>query len=240
LALCGCGLVVPVYLCVLVVNMKNLKEMAAREALAYIENHQVIGVGTGSTVNCFIDELAKIRHRIDACVASSRATETRLRALGIPVIDLNVADDLPIYIDGADEVNARCEMIKGGGGALTREKIIASAAREFVCIVDESKVVQSLGAFPIGVEVLPIARSYVARELVKLGGDPVYREGFVTDNGNIILDVYSMPVGCLPKTLEDTINTIPGVVENGIFGSRLADRVIVAGQNGIRMLSVLA
>ena len=132
-------------------------------------------------------------------------------------------------------MNGRCELIKGGGGALTREKIIASVAKQFICIVDETKVVQHLGAFPIAIEVIPMARSYVARELVKLGGDPVYRDGFVTDNGNIILDVHNMPLGCLPKTLEDTINTIPGVVENGIFGSRLADQVIVSGQHGIRV-----
>lgn len=217
--------------------MVNLKAMAAHEALAYVGDNLIIGVGTGTTVNFFIDELAKIRHQIDACVASSFATETRLRALGIPVIDLNVAADVAVYIDGADEVNARCEMIKGGGGALTREKIIASVAQQFICIVDETKVVQHLGAFPIAIEVLPIARSYVARELVKLGGDPVYRDGFVTDNGNILLDVYNMPLGCLPKTLEDTINTIPGVVENGIFGSRLADNVIVAGHGGVKVYS---
>jgi len=215
--------------------MNDLKEKAAHAALAYLGDNMIIGVGTGSTVNYFIDELAKIRHRIDACVASSHATEARLRAIGIPVIDLNVADDLPVYIDGADEVNARCELIKGGGGALTREKIIASAAREFICIVDETKFVQHLGAFPIAIEVIPLARSYVARELVKLGGDPVYRDGFVTDNGNIILDVHNMPLGCLPKTLEDTINTIPGVVENGIFGSRLADKVLVAGREGVKV-----
>ena len=215
--------------------MDSLKANAAHAALAYIGDNLIIGVGTGSTVNYFIAELEKIRHRIDACVASSNATEARLRAAGIPVIDLNVADDVAVYIDGADEVNGRCELIKGGGGALTREKIIASVAKQFICIVDETKVVQHLGAFPIAIEVIPMARSYVARELVKLGGDPVYRDGFVTDNGNIILDVHNMPLGCLPKTLEDTINTIPGVVENGIFGSRLADQVIVSGQHGIRV-----
>ena len=228
-------MVVPVYLCVLVIAMDNLKANAAHKALAYIGDNLIIGVGTGSTVNYFIDELAKIRHRIDACVASSNATEARLRAAGIPVIELNVANELIVYIDGADEVNARCEMIKGGGGALTREKIIASVAKQFICIVDEGKFVQHLGAFPVAVEVIPMARSYVARELVKLGGDPVYRDGFITDNGNIIIDVYNMSLGCLPKTLEDTINTIPGVVENGIFGSRLADKVIVAGKGGVRV-----
>ncbi len=218
--------------------MDNLKAKAAHAALSYIDDNLIIGVGTGSTVNYFIEELAKIKHRIDACVASSHATEARLRALGLPVIELNAADDVAVYIDGADEVNPRCELIKGGGGALTREKIIASVAQQFICIVDKSKFVQHLGAYPIAVEVIPMARSYVARELVKLGGDPVYRDGFVTDNGNIILDVYSMPLGCLPKTLEDTINTIPGVVENGIFGSRLADKVLIADEQGVKTYSL--
>ena len=219
--------------------MSNLKLKAAQAALADVgdDDNLIIGVGTGSTVNDFIDELAKIRHRIDACVASSNATEARLRAIGIPVIDLNAAGDLTVYIDGADEVNARCEMIKGGGGALTREKIIASVAKKFICIVDETKFVQNLGLFPIAIEVIPMARSYVGRELVKLGGDPVYRDGFLTDNGNIILDVHNMTLGCLPKTLEDTINTIPGVVDNGIFGSRLADKVLVAGKDGMKVYS---
>ena len=219
--------------------MSNLKLKAAQAALADVgdDDNLIIGVGTGSTVNYFIDELAKIRHRIDACVASSNATEARLRAIGIPVIDLNAAGDLTVYIDGADEVNARCEMIKGGGGALTREKIIASVAKKFICIVDETKFVQNLGLFPIAIEVIPMARSYVGRELVKLGGDPVYRDGFLTENGNIILDVHNMTLGCLPKTLEDTINTIPGVVDNGIFGSRLADKVLVAGKDGMKVYS---
>lgn len=215
--------------------MKELKAMAAHAALEYIKDAQVIGVGTGSTVNYFIDELAKIRQRIDACVASSVETARRLQAAGICVIDLNAADDLLIYVDGADEVNARGELIKGGGGALTREKIIASVAREFICIVDETKFVKQLGAYPIAVEVIPMARSYVARELVKLGGDPAYREGVVTDNGNIIIDVYNMTLGCLPKTLEEAINSIPGVVENGIFGTRLADKVFVASCNGVNL-----
>lgn len=213
--------------------MNALKAAVAREALTYIGDNQIIGIGTGTTVNYLIEELVHIRHRIDACVASSNATEQRLRALGIPVIELSAVDRMPFYIDGADEVNMRFEMIKGGGGALTREKIIASVAEKFICIVDESKVAKHLGHFPIAIEVIPMARSYVGRELVKLGGDPVYREGFITDNGNIILDVHNMPLGCLPKTLEDTINTIPGVVENGIFGSRLADILLVAGTAGV-------
>lgn len=215
--------------------MSELKAKAAHAALEYIEDAQIIGVGTGSTVNYFIDELAKIKQRIDACVASSVDTAHRLKAAGIAVIDLNAADELLIYVDGADEVNARGELIKGGGGALTREKIIASVAREFICIVDETKFVKQLGAYPVAVEVIPMARSYVARELVKLGGDPAYREGVITDNGNIIIDVYNMALGCLPKTLEDAINNIPGVVENGIFGTRLADKILVANHKGVAL-----
>jgi len=217
--------------------MNALKARAALAALDYLDDVQIIGVGTGTTVNYFIDALATIKHRIDACVTSSVASETRLRALGIPVVDLNTVDALSIYVDGADEVNARCESIKGGGGALTREKIVASVATQFICIVDETKWVKQLGAFPIAVEVIPMARSFVARELVKLGGDPVYRQGFVTDNGNIILDVHNMLVGCLPMTLEDLINNIPGVVENGIFGHRLADHVLVARSTGVTTYS---
>lgn len=212
--------------------MNELKQQAATAALAYLEDEMIVGVGTGSTVNCFIEQLALIKHRIDACVASSKATEARLRAAGIPVIDLNAAVELAIYIDGADEVNQRREMIKGGGGALTREKIIATVAKTFICIVDESKVVNRLGAFPLAVEVMPIARSFVARELVKLGGDPAYREGFTTDNGNIILDVYNLDI-ITATTLEDAIKLIPGVVDSGLFGRRLADKVIVAGSKGI-------
>lgn len=209
--------------------MNTLKALAAKAALAYLEDDMVIGVGTGSTVNYFIDELAAMKHRIEACVASSKATEARLRAAGIPVIDLNVANEVPIYVDGADEVNERHEMIKGGGGALTREKIIATVARKFICIVDESKVVKHLGAFPLAVEVIPLARSFVARELVKLGGDPEYREGFISDNGNIILDIYNLDIK-VAASLEESIKLIPGVVENGLFAKRLADIVLVASE----------
>ena len=215
--------------------MSDLKEKAAKAALAYIEDNMIVGVGTGSTVNYFIKELAVMKHRIDACVASSIATERLLREMGIPVIDLNVAGDVPVYIDGADEVNARREMIKGGGGALTREKIIATVARRFICIVDDSKLVDHLGEFPIAVEVLPLARSFVAREVVKLGGDPEYREGFVTDNGNIILDVFNLKMN-EPRALEEAINRIPGVVENGLFAKRLADEVLVASDNEVIVL----
>jgi ribose 5-phosphate isomerase A len=214
--------------------MSILKAQAAKAALAYLDDNMIIGVGTGSTVNYFIEELAAIKHRIDACVASSKATENRLRAAGIPVIDLNSASDLPIYIDGADEVNESYEMIKGGGGALTGEKIIAAVARQFICIVDESKLVKRLGSFPLAIEVLPMARSFVAREIVKLGGDPEYREGFISDYGNIILDVYNLEI-TVASALEEAINLIPGVVENGLFAKRLADKVIVATEKGLRV-----
>jgi ribose 5-phosphate isomerase A len=215
--------------------MSTLKALAAKAALAYVEDDMIIGVGTGSTVNYFIDELAAIKHRIDACVASSKATEARLRAAGIPVIDLNATKDLAIYVDGADEVNDRYEMIKGGGGALTREKIIATVANQFICIVDESKLVRHLGAFPLAIEVLPMARSYVAREIVKIGGDPEYREGFVTDNGNIILDVSNLEI-TNAKELEEQFKLIVGVVETGLFAKRLADKIIIAGESGITTL----
>lgn len=215
--------------------MSDLKIKAAKAALDYIENDTVVGVGTGSTVNFFIKELATIKHKIDACVASSKATEARLRAEGIPVIDLNSVQELPVYIDGADEVLTHGEMIKGGGGAHTREKIVAEVARKFICIVDESKVVKQLGQFPLAIEVIPQARSMVARHLVQLGGDPEYRDGFVTDNGNIILDVFNLNFDNMPA-LEDRLNTIPGVVENGLFAHRLADIILVASHEGIKKL----
>lgn len=217
--------------------MSELKIKAAKAALAFIEDDMIVGVGTGSTVNFFIKELAAIKHRIDACVASSKATEALLRAAGIPVIDLNSVPDLSIYIDGADEVTEQGSMIKGGGGAHTREKIVANVAKQFICIVDESKVVKHLGAFPVAVEVIPMARSFVARQLVKLGGDPEYREGFITDNGNIILDVFNLTINT-PMALEDSINVIPGVVENGLFAHRMADRVLVAGVGGVSQLNL--
>lgn len=215
--------------------MNELKIKVAQAALQYVEDNMILGIGTGSTINYFIHELAKIKHRIDACVASSNATEQLLRAAGISVIDLNSASELPLYIDGADEVTAQGQMIKGGGGALTREKIVANVADKFICIVDESKVVTHLGAFPIAVEVIPMARSYVARQLVSLGGDPEYREGFITDNGNIILDVFNFPMESLNE-LEKNINNIPGVVENGLFTSRIADTVLVASNQVVYSL----
>ncbi|MBI2785547.1 MAG: ribose-5-phosphate isomerase RpiA [Legionella longbeachae] len=213
--------------------MSDLKIRVAKAALEYIEDEAVVGVGTGSTVNFFIKELTKIKHKIDACVSSSKATEALLRAEGIPVIDLNSVEDLTIYIDGADEVTESGEMIKGGGGAHTREKIVAQVSQKFICIVDESKLVRQLGNFPVAVEVIPSARSLVARQLVQLGGDPEYREGFVTDNGNIILDVFNLTIND-PMDLEDRINKITGVVENGIFAHRRADIILLASQEGVK------
>lgn len=215
--------------------MSELKKKAAMAALSYIKDEMIVGVGTGSTVNYFIQELSTIKHKIDACVASSKATEQLLRQANIPVLELNSVSELPIYIDGADEVTEFGEMIKGGGGAHAREKIIANVAKQFICIVDESKIVKHLGDFAVAVEVLPIARSFVARQIVKLGGDPQYREGFVTDNGNIILDVYNLTINT-PMALEDSLNLIPGVVENGLFAHRKADKILVASAQGVQTL----
>lgn len=215
--------------------MHDLKKAAAEAALQYIEDDCILGVGTGSTVNAFIDALVPMKHRIDACVASSVATEERLKSHGFQVIDLNVAGDVPLYIDGADEVNPHREMIKGGGGALTREKILASVAREFICIVDASKSVKRLGAFPVAVEVLPMARSYAARQILQLGGDPEYREGFVTDNGNIIIDVHNLTI-MTPISLEESLKGISGVVDCGIFAKRPADRVLIAHSDRVDTL----
>lgn len=217
--------------------MNDLKKKAAKAALSYIDDDMIIGVGTGSTVNYFIEELKSIKHRIDACVASSKATEALLKAAAIPVIDLNSVSQLDVYIDGADEVTEHGEMIKGGGGALTREKIVASVARQFICIVDESKLVKHLGDFPVAVEVIPMARSYVARELVKLDGDPQYREGYLTDNGNIILDVFNLTINT-PIALEERMNNIPGVVENGIFANRRANKILIATDQEVRVCTV--
>jgi len=211
----------------------ELKIEAARTALKYIQDDEIIGIGTGSTVNCFIDLLAEHKHRIKGAVSSSVASTKKLEALGIEVIDLNDASDIPVYIDGADESNHQLELIKGGGGALSREKIIAAVAKTFVCIADESKYVETLGQFPLPIEVLPMSRSYVARELVKLGGDPVYRHRFVTDNGNIILDLHSLEIS-QAKILESKINQISGVVTNGLFAQRPADHLILATSEGIK------
>ncbi|WP_414432656.1 ribose-5-phosphate isomerase RpiA [Alcanivorax sp. IL2] len=207
-----------------------LKKQVAEAALRFVQEGEVIGVGTGSTANFFIDGLATLKDRIKGAVASSDATADRLKSHGIAVLSLNDVDSLPVYVDGADEVNGHREMIKGGGGALTREKIVAAVARQFVCIVDGSKQVKRLGKFPLPVEVIPMARSHVARKLVALGGQPEYREDFVTDNGNIILDVHNLDI-LNPIEMEEKINNIVGVVTNGLFAKRPAD-VVLVGENG--------
>lgn len=210
----------------------EMKKAAALAALDYVKSDTVVGVGTGSTVNYFIDGLATIKHNIIGAVSSSEASTERLKQHGIEVFDLNNVADFDLYVDGADEINADNAMIKGGGAALTREKIVAAVAKEFVCIVDESKLVRHLGEFPLPVEVIPMARSYVAREIVKLGGSPVYREGVVTDNGNVILDVFDMKIA-EPRKLEEQLNNIVGVVTNGLFAHRGADHVVIGGKNGV-------
>jgi ribose 5-phosphate isomerase A len=203
---------------------------------ANIGEGAIIGVGTGSTANFFIDELAAIKDRLAGAVASSAATQKRLEGHGISVFDLNEVEDLPIYVDGADEIDAGLMMIKGGGGALTREKIVAAVARTFVCVCDQSKLVDTLGKFPLPVEVIPMARAYVARELAKLGGQPRLRGGFVTDNGNLILDVHGLVIGN-PVDLETRINQIVGVVSNGLFARRGADLLLLATAQGVKTLS---
>jgi ribose 5-phosphate isomerase A len=217
-------------------TQEQQKRSAAQAALVYIEpklsRKSVVGVGTGSTADYFIDVLATIKHKFDATVASSEASAIRLREQGMAVLDLNAAPEITVYVDGADEVDAARFLIKGGGGALTREKIVAASAYEFVCIVDESKVVEVLGKFPLPVEVVPMARGLAARALQKLGGVPVWRENFITDNGNIILDVQELVISD-PQTLEKTINNIVGVVCNGVFAAEAADVVIVAGADGV-------
>ncbi|MHB8423982.1 MAG: ribose-5-phosphate isomerase RpiA [Gammaproteobacteria bacterium] len=216
-------------------NTEDKKQRAAREALKWLDNARIIGVGTGSTVNHFIDALKDMRRRLDGAVSSSTASTQRLKAMGIPVLNLNAAGELPVYVDGADEANRHLQLIKGGGGALTREKIVAAVSKRFVCIVDDSKLVQVLGGFPLPVEVIPMARSHVARELVKLGGRPDWRQGFITDNGNIILDVHGLSIMDPPR-LESEINQITGVVCVGIFAHRPADVLLVGESSGVRTL----
>ena len=211
------------------------KQAAARAALSYIEDDMILGVGTGSTVNCLIELLPTLK--LAGAVASSQVTEDRLLALGIEIVDLNFAGTLDVYIDGADEVNAHLQLIKGGGGALTREKIVAAASNKFVCMVNASKSVEILGrAFPVPIEVLPQARSYVARQLARMGGEPVYREDFVTDYGNVILDTYDLDVSN-PVELEKQLNNIVGVVCNGIFAANQADVLLKANSNGVEVLT---
>jgi ribose 5-phosphate isomerase A len=209
------------------------KRAAAQAAIQYVPAGRVIGVGTGSTANYFIDELSTIKHEIEGAVASSEATAQRLMGYGIEVMDLNSVDDIPVYVDGADEITEHLDMIKGGGGALTREKIVAAVARKFVCIADEGKLVPVLGTFPLPVEVIPMARGYVAREIVRFGGQPVLREGFITDNGNIILDVHGLQI-LNPLELEAELNHITGVVTNGLFARRGADLLLLGTDSGVR------
>ena len=212
------------------------KKAAALAALEYVESGTVIGVGTGSTANHFIDALAKIKGRLDGAVASSDATAERLKKIGIPVLDLNTTGDIPLYVDGADEATKHLHLIKGGGGALTREKIVAAASEKFVCIADDSKLVDVLGRFPLPIEVIPMARSLVARALVKLNGEPVLREGFTTDNGNIILDVHNLKI-LNPVELEEKLDHLAGVVTNGLFARRPADVLILGGDEGVKTLN---
>jgi ribose 5-phosphate isomerase A len=212
-----------------------LKRAAAEAAIDYVPSGGVLGVGTGSTVNHFIEALARVKHRLDGAVSSSEQTTARLKQHGIPVMDLNTVGEIAVYVDGADETNRHLQLIKGGGGALTREKIIAAAARQFVCIADETKLVDVLGQFPLPVETIPMARSYVAHQLVKAGGRPVWRERFVTDNGNVILDVHGLQI-LEPARIESEINDIVGVVTNGLFARRPADILLLGTRQGVRKL----
>ena len=218
----------------------ELKKAVAKAAIDYIaprlDSDSVIGVGTGSTANFVIDMLAELRNEFDGAVASSEATAERLKSHGIPVYDLNSVSGLEFYVDGADETNERLELIKGGGAALTREKIVAAVAKTFICIADDSKMVGILGAFPLPVEVIPMARSHVGREIVRLGGDPVYREGVVTDNGNIIIDVHNMDIS-QPIRVEEQLNNIVGVVTNGLFARRRADLLLLGTKDGVKSIS---
>ncbi len=216
-------------------NQDQLKRQAAEKVVEFLPSGGVLGVGTGSTVNHFIDVLADVKGRFDGAVSSSEASTQRLKAIGMQVLDLNSVGELEVYVDGADESNHQLELIKGGGGALTREKIIAAASKQFVCIADASKLVHCLGKFPLPVEVIPMARSYVARELVKLGGNPVLREDFITDNGNVILDVHGMEI-MEPIKMETEINNIVGVVTVGLFASRGADVLILGDEAGARVI----
>ena len=214
----------------------ELKQQAAKAALEYVEAGTIIGIGTGSTANHFIDFLADVKHKIDGTVASSVASAERLKDHGIPVFDLNAVPEIALYVDGADESNHYLHLIKGGGGALTREKIVAGASRKFVCIADESKLVGVLGRFPLPIEVIPMARSFVARELVKHGGNPVLRENFITDNGNLILDVHNLEIA-EPARLEAALNNIPGIVTVGIFALRPADVLLLGTGEGVKTLT---
>lgn len=214
-------------------NVDAEKRAAAQAAMAYVPEDSIIGVGTGSTVNYFIDALAKVKHKIEGTVSSSEASTQRLKAHGIPVYDFNGISKLPIYVDGADQINSVKQLIKGGGGALTREKILAYAAEKFICIADQQKTQGIFGAFALPIEVIPLARSCVARKLVTLGGNPVYRENFLTDNGNVILDLHNLTI-THPIELEKTLNNIPGVVCNGLFAMRNADIILLGNEKGVK------
>ncbi|MFO1421456.1 MAG: ribose-5-phosphate isomerase RpiA [Candidatus Competibacteraceae bacterium] len=216
-------------------STEDMKKRAAEAALEYVEDNTVVGVGTGSTVGYFIDALSRIKHRIEGAVSSSEATTQRLKACKIPVLDLNAAGPLPLYVDGADETTRHLQMIKGGGGALTREKIVAAASEQFVCIADQSKLVDVLGMFPLPVEVIPMARSHVGRELLKRGGQPVLRENVVTDNGNLIIDVYNLQI-LEPAKLETELNNIAGIVTVGLFALRPADVLLLGTVEGIQVI----
>lgn len=210
----------------------ELKQKTAEAALEYVKDVSVVGVGTGSTVNHFINFLADMKSSIDGAVSSSESTTARLKEIGIPVLDLNSVGEVEVYVDGADEVNPLKQMIKGGGGALTREKIVAAASKTFICIVDETKTVDALGAYPLPIEVIPMARSYVAREMVKMGGRPVWREDYFTDNGNEIIDIHNLDI-LEPIKMERTLSNIPGIVTVGIFAERPADVVLIGKENQI-------
>jgi ribose 5-phosphate isomerase A len=218
-------------------SQNSSKKMAAIAALEYVVTDEVIGVGTGSTVNYFVEALVDIKHKIQGAVATSSMTEKLLREKNIPICDLNSVGTLSLYVDGADEINDKLQMIKGGGGALTREKIVAACAAKFVCIADSSKKVSVLGEFPLPIEVIPMARSFVAREIVKLGGSPVYREGFITDNDNVILDVWGLKI-FEPAKLEMELNNITGVVCNGIFARRSADALLLGTASGVETVKI--
>ncbi|WP_069471407.1 ribose-5-phosphate isomerase RpiA [Candidatus Marithrix sp. Canyon 246] len=212
------------------------KQQVAKAALEYVVPDTIIGIGTGSTANHFVDALASIKHTIEGTVASSNATAERLKSHGIPVLELNSVDEISVYIDGADESNRHLHLIKGGGGALTREKIVAAVSKKFVCIADDSKLVDVMGKFPLPVEVIPMARSYVARQIVKMGGNPIWRDGFTTDNGNVILDVHNLQI-MQPVQLEAELNQIVGVVTNGLFAARPADVLLLGSDQGVKKIT---
>ena len=215
----------------------EMKQAVAKAAIEYVEAGTIVGVGTGSTANFFIDELAKIKHKIEGTVASSEASAERLKGHGIEVFDLNSVSEIAVYVDGADESNKYLHLVKGGGGALTREKIVAAASKKFVCIADESKLVDVMGKFPLPIEVIPMARSLVAREIIKqIGGEPVLREGFTTDNGNIILDVHNLDI-MEPTKIEQILNNITGVVTNGLFAIKPANVLLLGTQDGVKTLT---